>query len=402
MLVNYAYKAIKCTKFIAFKRRSLKLSECSDPNYLKNLIDYYLTTTKMQPFQDLKVIELAAVLAGPAVGLFFAELGATVIKIENKKTGGDITRSWRLPSEDPNAPVSAYYCAINWNKQVLMLDLSVEADRQQVYALVKTADVVLANFKAGGAAALKMDYATLKQHNEQLIYGSINGFGSESERVAFDVVLQAESGFMYMNGAADGPPIKMPVALIDILAAHQLKQGLLVALLNRYKTGKGSHITVSLLEAAVAALANQATNWLMAGHIPQRLGSLHPNIAPYGELLTSKDNQQLVLAIGSNRQFKHLCICLECPELAEHDHYKSNVLRVQHRAELVKALAAAFAQQEAKIILTRCHAQQVPIGLVRDMKAVFEQPALQGMLLEETIEGQATTRVRTAVFKEVI
>ncbi|MFK7798866.1 MAG: CaiB/BaiF CoA transferase family protein [Aureispira sp.] len=350
-------------------------------------------------FEGLKVIELAAVLAGPAVGLFFAELGATVIKVENKKTGGDVTRSWRLPSEEAEAPVSAYYCAINWNKQVMFLDLSQEADRQQVYELVKTADVVLANFKAGGAAALQMDYNTLKQYNEQLIYGSINGFGAESERVAFDVVLQAESGFMYMNGAPDGPPTKMPVALIDILAAHQLKQGILVALLERYKTGKGGHVTVSLLEAAVAALANQATNWLMAGHIPQRMGSLHPNIAPYGELFTSKDQKQLVVAIGSNRQFQHLCSCLDCPELAVDSLYQSNVLRVKNRTILAQNLKAAFALQAAAPLLERCHAQHVPIGLVRDMKAVWEQPDLQGMILEEDIEGQATKRVRTAVFK---
>ena len=352
-------------------------------------------------FEDLRVLELAAVLAGPAVGLFFAELGAKVIKVENKKTGGDVTRSWRLPSEDADAPVSAYYCAINWNKQVLFLDLSQEADRQQVYELIKTADVVLANFKAGGAAALQMDYETLKQYNEQLIYGSINGFGAASERVAFDVVLQAESGFMYMNGTPDGPPTKMPVALIDILAAHQLKQGILVALLERYKTGKGQHIAVSLLEAAVAALANQATNWLMAGHIPQRMGSLHPNIAPYGELFTCKDGKQLVLAVGSNRQFQHLCSCLGCPELAANVLYQNNVLRVKNRATLAQALEVAFAQQEATPLLERCHAQQVPIGLVRDMKAVWEQPALQGMILEEEIEGQVTKRVRTAVFKSI-
>lgn len=356
----------------------------------------------MQPFQDLKIIELAAVLAGPAVGMFFAELGATVIKIENKKTGGDVTRSWRLPSEDPKAPVSAYYCAINWNKQVLFLDLREQEDRQKVYELVSTADVVLANFKAGGAASLKMDYNTLKQYNEQLIYGSINGFGEDNERVAFDVVLQAESGFMYMNGTPHSPPTKMPVALIDILAAHQLKQGILVALLQRHKTGKGSHIAVSLLEAAVAALANQATNWLMGGHIPQRLGSLHPNIAPYGELFASKDGQQLVLAVGSNRQFKQLCTCLSCPELSTDPLYQSNVLRVKHRAALKVALEAAFAQQNAESILARCHAQQVPIGLVRNMKAVFEQPELQNMILEETIEGQTTKRVRTAIFKQIV
>ena len=268
-----------------------------------------------------------------------------------------------------------------------------------MYAFVKEADVVIANFKAGSAAKLGMDAATLRALQPTLIYASINGFGAAAERVAFDVVLQAESGFMYMNGQPEGPPTKMPVALIDILAAHQLKQGILVALLERYKTGKGSEVSVSLFEAAVAALANQATNWLMAGHVPQRLGSQHPNIAPYGELFETQDGQWVILAIGSDRQFVQLCEVLGCPELAQDPNYATNVLRVAHRQTLVEVLRPYFAAATAEAILTPCHAQQVPIGLVRDMPAVFEAPLAQAMILEETMEEQPTKRVGTVAFR---
>jgi len=350
-------------------------------------------------FKDLKVIELSSVLAGPAVGMFFSELGADVIKIENKRTGGDVTRTWRLGSEDKDAPVSAYYCAINWKKEVKMLDLSSPEDKQLVYDLIKDADVVIANYKKSSAQKLGMDYETLKAINAQLIYANISGFGEESERVAFDVVLQAESGFMFMNGQPDSLPTKMPVALIDILAAHQLKEGILVALLQRYKIGEGCYVSISLLEAAVASLANQATNWLMAGHIPQQMGSLHPNIAPYGEVFKSKDGKLLILSIGSNKQFVTLCHCLNRNDLLEVEAYKTNMGRVKNRVALAAELEKTFLHLEAASILAECHKNFVPIGQVRNMKEVFEQEAATDMLLKEDIDGMDTVRVRTAAFK---
>lgn len=352
-----------------------------------------------QPFEGLKVVELASVLAGPAVGMFFAELGATVLKIENKRSGGDVTRTWRLPSESKEAPQSAYYSAINWNKKNLFLDLGQEADRAIAYQHIQEADLVIANYKQGSAQKLGMGYEQLKALNPTLIYANISGFGTNSERVAFDVVLQAESGFMYMNGQPESPATKMPVALIDVLAAHQLKQGILIALLKRYKTNQGSYVSVSLLEAAVAALANQATNWLMVGHIPQRKGSLHPNIAPYGELFTTKDGKQLVLAIGSNAQFVALCICLGAEALTQQAEFASNTSRVAHRVALAAALKPYFEQQIAATILTSCHQKMVPIGQIRNMQEVFEQPMAAAMVLEEEVDGLLTKRVRTAAFR---
>lgn len=352
----------------------------------------------MKHLEGLKVVELASVLAGPAVGMFFAELGAEVIKIENKRTNGDVTRNWRLPTEDSNAAISAYYASVNWHKEVLMLNLKEEEDRKKAFEAIAEADLVIANYRAASAIKLGIDYESLRKINPKLIYGNITGYGEDNHRPAFDVVLQAESGFMYMNGQADGPATKMPVALIDLLAAHQLKQGLLLALLEREKTGKGSYVSVSLLEAAVAALANQATNWLMAGHIPQRMGSLHPNIAPYGECLQTKDGKALVLAIGNDKQFTGLCELLGIAELARDERFERNPARVKHRQTLTAALEQAFASFELDYLLSEAEQRNIPLGQIRNMKEVFEQAAAQAMILEEEVEGQLTKRVKTAVF----
>ena len=193
-------------------------------------------------FKNLKVIELANVLAGPAVGMFFAELGADVIKIENKTTNGDVTRSWKLTTENPNQKGSAYFASVNWNKKSLFLDLKDAFDKTKVLELIKDADIVIANYKKGDAEKLGMDYESLKKTNPKLIYAHISGFGEDSSRIAFDIVLQAETGFMFMNGTSESGPIKMPVALIDILAAHQLKEGVLVALIKRMQTNEGSKV----------------------------------------------------------------------------------------------------------------------------------------------------------------
>lgn len=350
-------------------------------------------------FQNLKVIELAAVLAGPAVGMFFAELGAQVIKVENAAAGGDLTRRWRLPSEDPEAPVSAYYCAVNWGKESVQLDLTKAEDQAQLHAWVKEADVVISNFKTQAAKRLGADYECLRSLNPQLIYAELSGFGADSERLAFDVVLQAEAGFLFMNGHPKGMPVKMPVALIDILAAHQLKEGILIALLQRAQTGKGSRVRSSLIEAAIASLANQATNWLMGGHIPQRMGSLHPNIAPYGEILEDKGGQRFLLAIGTDKQFARFCTIIDRPHLAAHPRYATNEQRVQHRAALLGELQARLRDLEATTVLEACHKAGVPAGRIRDMQAVFEQAIAQSMLLHEKLEGMDTTRVRSIAFQ---
>lgn len=350
-------------------------------------------------FQDLTVVELAGVLAGPAVGMFFAELGAKVIKVENKTTGGDMTSQWKLPKEDPASPYSAYYAAINWHKEVLMKDLSDPADNQEIQELILHADIVISNFKKSSAKALKMDPNSLHRLNPNLIYAQINAFPDDEDRPGFDIVLQAEAGFLYMNGEPGRESVKMPVALIDILAAHQLKEAILIALLNRQKNGMGCYVSISLLEAAISSLANQATNWLMGGHIPQKIGAIHPNIAPYGEIFYTKDDKPVVLAVGTNKQFHNLCTSLEIEDLAGDARFVQNTDRVRHRDILKPLLQEKFLRWNREDIMASLRQNGVPAGSVLNMQEVFESEAARQMVLEETWpDGTISKRVKTASF----
>lgn len=350
-------------------------------------------------FKDLKVVELANVLAGPAVGLFFAELGAHVTKVENQLTGGDVTRSWKLPVEDRSTPSSAYFASVNWNKTSIFADLRLPADRQRVTELINDADIVISNYKPGDDVKLQMDYEHLKEKNPRLIYAHISGFGSTNPRTAYDLILQAETGFMHMNGTPESGPLKMPVALIDVLAAHQLKEGILIALIKRMQTGKGSYVTASLEHAAIASLANQASNWLMAGYNHQPSGSLHPNIAPYGELFTTVDSQKIVLAIGNDKQFKNLCKVLNRIDLSEDTRFMDNTQRVLHRTQLFDGLQAAIALEQSDVLIPELIRLDVPVGVVKSVKEVFENKSLSSLILEENKNNHVSKRVKTAIFE---
>lgn len=331
--------------------------------------------------ESCTVLELASVLAGPSVGQFFAELGATVIKVENPRTQGDVTRRWTLPHETPPDDRSAYFCCCNYGKQSVALDLRTERGQDVLHTLVAKADIVIANYRPGQASTLGADADTLRNLNPALLYGHITGYGPDNPRPGYDAVIQAESGFMAMNGSADGPPTKMPVALMDMLAAHHLKEALLVGLLRRTQTGQGAYVPVSLMQAAVSGLANQATNYLNTGHVPQRMGSAHPNIAPYGTAYTTADTP-VVLAVGTDRQFAALCEVLGYPALAKEERFATNAARVQHRAALDEALRPRLAKQSADALLSALHQRGVPAGAVRALPDVFSDPHAAAMTLE--------------------
>ena len=352
----------------------------------------------MKPFKDLTVIELASVLAGPSVGVFFAELGAKVIKVENDKTGGDVTRSWKLATEDKSHPYSAYYSSVNWGKESWFMDLKNEEDRQKLDQEISEADVVVANFKPGDAVKLGLDFDSLKKLNPTLIYGEITGFGKQN-RTAYDMVLQAESGFLSMSGTPAGELCKMPVALIDVLAAHHLKEGLLLALLQHQQESKALKVTVSLYDAALASLVNQGTNWIMGGYIAQPMGTLHPNIAPYGELFTCNDGKKIVLAIGTNKQFTALCEVLNCKTLSSDHRFSDNQQRVKNRVALAQELSTAIALFSREEIMQLLLEKQVPTGALRNIKEVFELPEAQQLLLQETKEEELLTAVKSVIFQ---
>ena len=349
-------------------------------------------------FSDLVVIELASVLAGPDVGMFFAERGAKVIKIENKLSGGDVTRKWKLPSEDKDINVSAYFSCVNYNKEYLFLNLKDEEDQQKVHDLVKTADIVVTNYKYGDDKKFKVDYNTLKSINPSIIYAHISGYGDANPRTAYDVVLQAELGYMSMNGTKDSGPVKMPIALIDVLAAHHLKEGILAVMATRKDPKQGCKVEVSLYDAALSSLKNQATNWLMGNHIPSRIGSLHPNIAPYGEVFDTKDGKQVVLAIGSDKHFVKLLEIINRPDIAENPKYAKNQSRVVNREELYELLAPTFATFNIQELVDASIKDAVPLGAIRNLEEVFFDERAQSMVLEEEIEGYPTKRVKGSVF----
>ena len=355
------------------------------------------------PFAHLRVIELASVLAGPQVGQFFAELGAEVLKIESP--AGDVTRTWKTAAETAaaSAPtdttVSAYFAASNWGKQSLVLDLTTPAGQATLHRLAATADIVLASYKPGDAEKLHADYVTLAHHNPRLLYGHLTGYGPDNARAGYDAVLQAEAGFMFLNAPGPGqPPQKMPVAMVDLLAAHQLKEGLLVALFQRERTGSGALVQVSLLDSALAALANQAATYLVTGHDPQPLGSGHPSIVPYGTVYRAADGRQLVLAVGSDGQFRQLCAALAQPAWAADARFATNAARVAHRIELEALLTAHIAAVDGDALLAELQRRAVPAGAVRSVGEALALPSAQAMLLPAAA-GHGAAGLRTVAFR---
>jgi crotonobetainyl-CoA:carnitine CoA-transferase CaiB-like acyl-CoA transferase len=346
----------------------------------------------MSLLEGYTVIELAGVLAGPSAGQFLAELGAEVIKVENLLTNGDVTRKWKTPKETSANDITAYFASANWGKKSIALNLASEGGRNVIYNLVGKADIVISSYKKGDDKKLGMDPLTLSTHNPGIIYAHISGYGENDPKVAYDAMLQAESGFMSMNGTEVSGPLKMPVALIDILAAHQVKEAILGAIIRKLKTGKGSMIEVSLMDSALISLANQATNYLFTGNIPGLQGSIHPNIAPYGETFKTRDNETIVLAIGTDKQFQELCRILG---INVREEFISNKARLKNRKQLYQVLKEHFANQNATEFLQDCELNSIPAGKVKNIEEalkgsksiIYDKDGYSGLKQAVFIEG---------------
>jgi crotonobetainyl-CoA:carnitine CoA-transferase CaiB-like acyl-CoA transferase len=347
-------------------------------------------------FADLEVFDLSTVLAGPSVASFFAELGAKVTKIEHP-IHGDVTRTWRIPGEKQE--VTSYFSSINFRKEYITKDLTLPSDYAWLLEQLPAVDVLIMNFKSSDYLKFNLTKEKLHAINPRLIIGSISGFGDNSDRVAYDLILQAESGIMAMNGAPDGSPTKMPIALIDVLAAHQLKEALLLALLKREKTNLGSWVSVSLYDAAVSSLVNQASAFLMNGIIPTRMGSLHPNIAPYGEIFRTKDKKLVTFAVGSDRQFQTLCKVLGCELISSNLDYSSNEDRVKNRIKLKEEMAPYILMYEAKELSDLALEHVIPLGIIKSLDEVFETLEAKALIREETQGITSTKRLTQLAFK---
>lgn len=325
------------------------------------------------------MVECASVLAGPAVGAFFAELGADVIKVENPKTGGDVTRGWLGNDEECSDGRSAYFCSVNAGKKSLSIDLS--SAPEALFSLLSDADLYLHNFKLGAAARLGLDDHKLLQQFPKLIIGRINGFGSESPRVGYDALIQAECGLMHLNAELGQPGHKMPVALMDQMAAHQLKEGLLLALMKRGSKPQDRLVEVSLWGAALSALANQACNWTIAGVEPQPMGSEHPNIFPYGCVFDCLDQERVILVVGSDRQFTALAELLGRQDwLVE---FQKNTDRVQGRDRLRQELSGELGKRRAQDWLEEFHRLEIPAGRVQTVSQALQLDAKCGEIVPQ-------------------
>ncbi len=343
---------------------------------------------------NLNILELSNVLAGPAVGMFFSELGANVVKVENKHTDGDMTRKWKLANENEKNP-SAYFCSVNYGKHHEFLDYNDKNDFAILKEYIKKSDVIITNFKDGDAERFQLTFNDCKAINPKVIYAHIGGFKSDPKRVAFDVILQAETGFLSMCGTPN-EFAKMPVALIDVLAAHQIKEGILIALLKREHTGKGYHIKTTLEETAIASLMNQSSNYLMAQHEAKRLGTLHPNIAPYGDIVNTSDGCKLILAIGTDKQYNEFCKVIN---LTNNEDFNTNQKRVSKRVELMKGINDKTRFLESYLLLENCHKMNIPIGRIKTISEVIKGDIAQKMILEEVVDQFQTSRIKTNAFE---
>jgi crotonobetainyl-CoA:carnitine CoA-transferase CaiB-like acyl-CoA transferase len=333
----------------------------------------------------IRVLDLSRVLAGPWAGQILGDLGAEVIKVERPGSGDD-TRHWGPPyvkdAEGNDSREAAYFQSANRNKQSLTLDFTQPEGQRLVRELVQNCDVLLENFKVGGLAAYGLDYASLKAINPRLIYCSITGFGQDgpyAKRAGYDFMIQGLGGLMSLTGKPDGEdgagPMKVGVALTDILTGLYATVGVLAALNQREQSGLGQHIDVALLDVQVACLANQAMNYLNTGVSPKRLGNAHPNIVPYQDFPSADGN--FIIAVGNDGQFRKLCEVADLSALADDPRFASNKARVAHRSELIPLLRQATVFKTTAEWVSLLETAGVPCGPINDLAQVFADPQVK-------------------------
>jgi crotonobetainyl-CoA:carnitine CoA-transferase CaiB-like acyl-CoA transferase len=333
----------------------------------------------LQPLRGVRVVDLSRVLAGPYCTMVLADLGADVIKVERPE-GGDETRSWGPPFTGGEA---AYYLSVNRGKRSCALDLSEPEGRELALELCAGAAVVIENFKVGGAERLGVGYDAVRERNPHVVYCSITGFGSERHppgRPGYDFVAQAESGLMSITGPADGPPSKVGVALVDVLAGLHAAAGVLAGL----HGGKGARVEVPLLDSGLAGLVNVAQNALVTGAEPGRYGNAHPNIVPYQAFETASG--QLAIAAANDGLFRALCGALALDDLATDERFATNAGRVENRRELIPLLQERLRERPAEEWVEALDAAGVPVGKVRTVPEALAAAAAAGRPATQTVD----------------
>jgi crotonobetainyl-CoA:carnitine CoA-transferase CaiB-like acyl-CoA transferase len=333
------------------------------------------------------VLELARILAGPWAGQILADLGADVIKVERKGTGDD-TRGWGPPfveAAEGGHLGAAYFHATNRGKRSIEVDFDSEDGRRVVRKLAGRSDVLIENFKVGGLAKFGLDYASLSKENPRLIYCSVTGFGQTgpyAARAGYDLMAQGIGGIMELTGDPDGEPQRTGVPVADIFTGVYSAVGILAALQERGRTGRGTLVDTALVDSQVGVLANQALNYLVSGQVPKRIGNAHPNIVPY-QVFPVADGH-IIIATGNDNQFAKLCAVLGEPRLPENPNYRVNSDRLKHREELVARLSALTKAWSRADLLAELEAVQVPAGPINPLDQVFADPQVvhRGMRLD--------------------
>jgi crotonobetainyl-CoA:carnitine CoA-transferase CaiB-like acyl-CoA transferase len=339
------------------------------------------------PLAGVRVLELARILAGPWAGQLLADLGADVIKVERQGSGDD-TRGWGPPfveGADGQHIGAAYFHSTNRGKRSIEVNFESEQGRRIIRKLAARSDVLIENFKVGGLAKFGLHYASLSKENPRLIYCSVTGFGQNgpyASRAGYDLMAQGMGGIMDLTGTPDGEPQRAGVPVADIFTGIYSVVGILAALIERERTGRGCLVDTALLDTQVGVLANQALNYLVSGKVPKRLGNAHPNIVPY-QVFPVLDGH-IIIATGNDNQFAKLCNVLGEPKLAQHADYRVNPDRLHNREALVHRLSELTMRFSRADLLAKLESVQVPAGPINSLDQVFADPQVvhRGMRID--------------------
>ncbi|MFP5473331.1 MAG: CaiB/BaiF CoA transferase family protein [Gammaproteobacteria bacterium] len=328
----------------------------------------------------IRVLDLSRILGGPYCGQILGDHGADVLKVESP--GGDDTRTWGPPFRDG---VASYYHGLNRNKRIQHLDLTTAEDRERLLALVAEADVLIENFKTGTMERWGIGQAELSQRFPRLVWCRVTGFGSDGPLGAlpgYDAAVQAMTGIMSINGEADGGPLRVGLPVVDMATGMNAALGVLMALQERERSGRGQLVEAALYDSGLALLHPHAANWFMDGRTPRRTGNAHPNIYPYDALRTGTD--PVFVAVGNDRQFAAFCRVIGMPDLATHADYATAGARSANRDALKAALEAQMAALDGRALVEDLMAAGVPAAPVLDVEAALRHPhtAHRGMVVE--------------------
>jgi crotonobetainyl-CoA:carnitine CoA-transferase CaiB-like acyl-CoA transferase len=351
------------------------------------------------PLAGVRVLDLSRVLAGPLCGQVLGDFGAEVIKVEHPKRGDD-TRDWGLRVGKTE---TAYFNSMNRNKRSVTVDLQSAEGQRLVRELARQCDVVIQNFKYGGAEKMGLGYEQLKAVKPDLIYCSVSGYdrhGSEAARPGYDLVIQGEAGLMAINGEAEQAPLKFGVAAVDMFTGMYAAQAVLAALFDRQRSGRGRHVEMALFDCGLMISAYYGLEALLMQKDPPRYGNAHPSIVPYG-VFEAQDGP-LIIAVGNNAQFERFCIdVIERPDIAADERYKTNLVRGQNRDTLVPQLHQELRARPRKLLLERLAAVGIPCGEVLGLLEALSSPraASAGLVTQQPHPVAGSTHVMAPPYR---